>query len=72
MTKQQTAAIQALAQDGKDAILGKGGFFIRGEGFVSAAMVYRQYGIRSERVVRGRMGAYGDYATIAMLNGIGR
>ena len=70
MTDIQRAAIAALAADGKEAITGKGGFHIKGEGFVKAATIYKKYGITSGRVrSKGRIGPYGDYAWLAAING---
>lgn len=63
--------VAALAADGKEAMSGKGGFWINGSGFFTLSEIAKQYGIVSEpRIKRERLGAYGDYATIAMLNGI--
>lgn len=68
-TRERCAA--ALAANGKEAVYGKGGFWINGSGFVSLKEVAKRYGIIPEpRVQRERIGAYGDYATIAMLNGV--
>lgn len=71
MTKIQKAAIEALARDGKEAVTGKGGFHIKGEGFVKAATVYRRYGLKSGRATkRERVQPYGDYAWLAAINGL--
>lgn len=62
---------QALAADGKEACYGRGGFWINGLGFSTLKQVSQRYGIISQkRVMRPRISAYGDYATIAMLNGV--
>ena len=67
-TRERCAA--ALLADGKEACYGKGGFWIAGEGFVSLRRVATRYGIQSpRRQFRGRISAYGDFATIALLNG---
>jgi hypothetical protein len=68
-TRERCAA--ALAADGKEAMYGKGGFWINGSGFFTLKEIAKQYGVIPEsRVIHLRLGAYGDYATIAMLNGI--
>lgn len=68
-TRERCAA--ALAADGKEAMYGKGGFWIHGAGFFTLKQIAQQYAITPEpRIKRERLGAYGDYATIAMLNGI--
>lgn len=68
-TRERCAA--ALASDGKEAVYGKGGFWINGSGFFTLKQVAAQYDITPEpRIRRDRMSAYGDYATIAMINGV--
>jgi hypothetical protein len=61
--------LKALKDMGKEVITGKGGFFIKGEGFKSVAQARKMVNIKApEREFRPRQGAWGDYATIAMLN----
>lgn len=51
------------------ALAGKGGFFVKGHGFVSTAKARKLTGIKGKtRNPPTRMSAWGDYATIAMLN----
>ena len=48
---------------------GKGGFFVRGYGFISTSKARKLTGIKAEtRQPRQVITAYGDYATIAMIN----
>jgi hypothetical protein len=71
MTEAQEMALRALTADGKEIATGKGGVWIKGEKWVSWAGVYRRYGITpTPRPKAHRIGAYGDYATIALINGI--
>ena len=64
---------EALAAAGYEVLYGKGGWFVRGQGWKSWAWAYKVTGLtRPKRVIRGRVGAWGDYATIAMLNAAGR
>lgn len=68
-TRERCAA--ALIADGREAISGKGGFWIQGFGFLTLREVARLYRITAAtRVHHPKISAYGDYATIAMLNGI--
>ena len=52
-----------------DVIQGKGGFWVKGHGFITLAAARKITGIpaTTRRVVE-RQSAWGDYATIAMLN----
>ena len=51
------------------ALAGKGGFFVKGHGFVSTTKARKLTGIKGKtRNPPTRMSAWGDYATIAMLN----
>lgn len=71
MTPAQKQALAALAADGKEVLTGNGGVFIRGEKWVSWAGLYRRYGITpAKRPTKPRVSAYGDYATIALINGV--
>jgi hypothetical protein len=51
------------------ALAGKGGFFVKGHGFISTAKARKITGIKGKtRNPPTRLKAWGDYATIAMLN----
>ena len=53
----------------EDVVYGKGGFFVRGKGFISiskARLLTKKEA--PERQYRGRMSSYGDYATVEMFN----
>ena len=51
---------------------GKGGFWVRGHGFFTYAKARKLTGmpVENPRSRRPRISAYGDYATIAMINHI--
>jgi len=53
-------------------VSGKGGFWVRGHGFFTYAKARRLTGLPVEhpRPRRPRISAYGDYATLTMINGI--
>ena len=69
-TKQEV--YDALVTVGYDVIKGKGGFWIRGEGFVSLAQARKRTGvIAPKRQKRIRQAPYGDLAWIAAINRIG-
>lgn len=71
MTRAQTLALAALSAEGKKAITGQGGVWIKGDKWISWAGPYRCYSIIPEkRIARPKISPYGDYATIAMLNSI--
>lgn len=54
---------------GMPVLHGKGGFWIKGHGFVTIAKARRMTGVPApERRVRERVPAWGDYAIIAMMN----
>jgi hypothetical protein len=54
---------------GSDVISGKGGFWVKGHGFHSTAKARSVTGLPGKkRTPRARQGAWGDYATVAMLN----
>lgn len=76
MTLQQTQRAEIIAKfkdAGVEAIYGKGGFFLRGEGWVSFAEARKRTGIAApERQFRPRVSAYGDWATVAMISGARR
>ena len=55
----------------QDVLTGKGGFFIKGHGFITIAKARRLTGIKAQpRTKHARIMPYGDYATIAQINGI--
>ena len=54
-----------------EVLTGKGGFFIKGHGFITIAQARRITGIKAKpRTKHARIMPYGDYATIAQINGI--
>ena len=53
-----------------DVLQGKGGFWIKGKGFFTIAKARKLTGIKAPTRNRTRLMPYGDYATIAMVNGI--
>ena len=61
----------ALAElTGREVVQGKGGFWVRGQGWISLAKARTLTGIPApKRAKRARVQPWGDYATIAMLNG---
>ena len=66
-----TDIMQAATLRGDSLMFGKGGGWIRGEGFRTLAQLRTRYGVptpRRER--RERVPAWGDFATVAMLNRI--
>lgn len=59
----------ALKAQGHDVLHGKGGFWLKGEGFVSLAKARRMTGTKApKRETRPRISAYGDWATVAAMN----
>ena len=62
--------IEALATQGIEAIYGKGGFWLRDQGFKTFAQARKIAGVEAEYIERqARATPYGDYATIAALSG---
>jgi len=56
---------------GEFIMVGRGGFWIKDHGFVTLAQARKITGIRGkERKKRIAVNAWGDYATIAMINGV--
>ena len=52
-----------------DILSGKGGFWIKGHGFISLAKARRLVKVEApKRPKKPKIQAWGDYATIAMLN----
>lgn len=51
-----------------EVLQGKSGFWIRGHGFITLAKARKLTGIKAPSRQRTRMPAWGDYATVAMLN----
>ncbi len=64
--------IQALKEKGYDVLPGEGGFFLKGGiggKFISLRQAYKLTGITGERrIMRPRIQAWGDYATIVAMN----
>jgi len=55
--------------DTKNIISGKGGFWIKGKGFITIAQARKLTGIKATpRNYSPVMSAWGDYATIAQIN----
>ena len=53
-----------------ETLQGKGGFWIKGHGFISLTKARKITGIKAKpRPQHARISAYGDYATIAAING---
>jgi len=73
MTDTQRTIITALASRGFETLTGKGGYFVKGEGFLSAAQARKLAGLpapqRQPRRRRQRQPAWGEWATIAALHG---
>ena len=62
---------EKLGKKHYDVIQGKGGFWIKGKGFFTLAQARKITGIRATpRLRRQVIMPYGDYATIAQINGI--
>lgn len=54
-----------------EILAGKGGFWIKDNGFVTLQQARKITGIRGKKRVKlDTIRAWGDYATIAMINGI--
>ena len=54
-----------------EVLTGKGGFFIKGHGFITIAQARKITGVKAKpRQTHQRIMPYGDYATIAQINGI--
>ena len=71
MTDNIKKVYEALKTLGKNVLCGKGGFFIKDEGFITLVQARKLTGISAEkRVVKQKILPWGDYATIAMINGI--
>ena len=69
MTTMKELLINELKALGKEVIVGKGGFFIRGEGFLTTRQAQKLTGIKPKpRTECLRMSPYGDWATIQMIN----
>jgi len=63
---------EQLGKKHYDVCFGKGGAWIKGKGFYTIAQARKLTGIPVEhpRTHRQQISAYGDYATIAMINRI--
>lgn len=71
--EQRLAIIEAFAAQGIEALHGKGGFFLRGQGFVTFAQARKMTAVAVPAELKregGMVSAYGDYAIIAKINGI--
>ena len=70
MTPEARVILEAYRAQGQDACAGKGGFFLRGRGFVSLRKARRETGINMAKTRQPAMvqGAWGDYAIVKMLN----
>ena len=54
-----------------DVLFGKGGFWVKGEGFISLAKARKITGIKgTERKPQEMRPCYGDYATLVQMNRI--
>jgi hypothetical protein len=63
----------ALEAQGLEVLKGKGGFWVKGEGHITLAQARKRTGIAAPaRQRREPQPAWGDFATIAMLNGARR
>lgn len=59
-----------LREMGKQVLSGKGGFWIKDQGFVSLAKARKMTGISApKREAREKVGPFGDWATIYYVNG---
>ena len=71
MNNTSKQVITALKEKGLEVISGKGGFWIKGKGFISLRQAQKMTNILPiKRLLRERIGAYGDWAIIAKINGI--
>ena len=71
-TAEKQRIISALKRHYKtpDVSSGKGGFFVRGKGWISLAKARRITGIKAKaRTKRGKSGGYGDYAILRKIAG---
>lgn len=70
--RESTKLVLAALQDkyGADNVIyGKGGFWVKGQGFLSLSQARKLTGILApKREFCPRVSAWGDYATIAMIN----
>ena len=69
--KEENAAIRAAyAALGKEALSGRGGFWVTGEGWRTLRKARQETGVDGHQTRRPRQAksAWGDYATIVMLN----
>jgi hypothetical protein len=67
--KNTNEVLEALRATGREVVSGKGGFFVKGEGFISLAQARKLTGIQAPKRAESMvMSSYGDWATIAMFN----
>jgi len=70
MTQQQQQIIKLLEERGHEVYYGKGGYFVKDIGFITTKQAQKLTGVEPQkREHKERITAWGDYATIAMLNG---
>lgn len=70
MKESTREVLNALELMGKEVIYGKGGFWIKDEGFITLAQARKMTGVAApKREKREEIQPYGDYATIFMING---
>jgi hypothetical protein len=70
MQESTKEVLNALVTRGFEVIYGKGGFWIKGQGFITLAQARKLTGIQApKREFRPRVQAWGDWATVAMING---
>jgi len=70
--EQKKKLVEALKKHYKaDVLSAKGGFFIKGKGFITLTNARKITGIKSivKRTPRGKTGGYGDYAIIRKIAG---
>lgn len=69
-SKDSEAIYNGLVALGYEVMRGKGGFWLRGHGHITTAHARRLTGIPARpRQYRPRVSAWGDWATVAVLNG---
>ena len=70
MITNANAVLEALKAAGNEVMAGKGGFWIKGTGFISLSKARKLTGIMApKRTYHPKQRAWGDFATLVMLNG---
>jgi hypothetical protein len=70
MKETTRTVLAALQSAGLEVLSGKGGFWIKGEGFLTLAQARKRTGIAApEREARPQQQPWGEFATITLLNG---